>query len=128
MQLIDKYGYLEGALGYIDKYLVSGRGLQKIAKKARINEDLVKSLSSALEDFSEKQFLTSLQEKIESRHSSMPGADAEISQADISIEFEKEKAFILMNLVCNIVIDNESEDKIKLEVKIFSRNNTKIIC
>ena len=57
MEIIDKYGYLEAALDYIEKNIVSGRGLQKLAKKAGVNEDLVKNLSSALSGFSEKMFL-----------------------------------------------------------------------
>ena len=126
MQIIDKYGYLESALDYIERYLVSGRGLHSIAKKARINEDLVKNLSLALNNFSEKKFLSLIQEKIEDKHSSIPGADIEISEVDISIETEKNKALILMNLGCDIVIDNEKEDKIKLEIKIFSKNNIQI--
>ena len=56
MQIIDKYGYLESAIGYIEKGIASGRGLQKIAKKAGINEDLIKNLSVLLNGFSEKQF------------------------------------------------------------------------
>lgn len=123
MEIIDKYGYLESALEYIEKNIVSGKGLQKIAKKARINEGLLKNLSLSLKNFSEKQFFTALQEKIEESHSSISGADAEILSADISVETQKNKAYILMSVVCDIVIDGEQEDKIKMDIKIFSKNN-----
>jgi len=132
MQIIDKYGYLYSALDYIEKHVVSGRGLQRIAKKARIKEDLLKDLSLSLKDFSEKQFLTAFQEKIEAMHGSMSGAEVEISGADISIETQKglhartPQAFILMNLICDIVVDGEQEDKIKMDVKVFSKNNIQI--
>lgn len=126
MQIIDKYGYLESALDYVKKSVVSGRGLQKIAKKARINKDLLKNLSLELKDFSEKQFFTAIQEKIDDRHSLTPGAEVEISGADISIETQKDKALIMMNLTFNIVVDEEQEDKIKLDIKIFSKNNIQI--
>jgi len=132
MQIIDKYGYLESALEYIEKNLASGRGLHKIAEKARIKEDLLKNLYLALKSFSEKQFFAILQEKIEDRRGSISGTQVEISGADISIEVEKSphgrnlRAFILMNLICEIVIDGEVEDKMKINIKIFSKSNIKI--
>jgi hypothetical protein len=126
MEIIDKYGYLESALEYVERHIVSGRGLQKTAKKARISEDLLKNLSLALRNFSEKQFFAVFQEEIEKRHSSVSGADVEISGADISIETQKGKAFILMNLVCDIVIGDEQEDVIKMDIKIFSKNDIQI--
>ena len=126
MEIMDKYGYLESALEYIERYIVSGRGLQKTAKKARISEDLIKNLSSSLSGFSEKQFFVALQEKIEESHSSISGAEAEISGADISIDMHKNKAFVLMNVVCDIVVDGEKEDKLKMDIKIFSKNNIQI--
>ena len=126
MEIIDKYGYLESALEYIEKNIVSGRGLQKIAKKARIKEDLLKSLSSSLNGFSEKMFFVILKQEIEDRHSSVSGADVEISGADISLETQKNKAFISMSLTCDIVIDGEKEDKIKMDIKIFSKIDIKI--
>lgn len=131
MQIIDKYGYLDGALDYIEKHLVSGRGLQQIAKKARINEDLIKNLSLALKDFSEKRFLTTLQDKIEERRASGSGIQAEISQVDLSIESEQEpkkrksRVFILINLTSDIVVDGEVEDRIKSSIKVFSRSDIK---
>ena len=127
MEIIDKYGYLESALEYIDKNIVSGRGLQKIAKKADIQEDLIKNLSLALAGFSEKTFVTILHQEIEDRHSSISGAEVEISGADISLDTQKSKAFILLKLVCDIVIDGENEDKIKIDTRIFSKNNIQII-
>lgn len=126
MQIIDKHGYLEDALDYIEKNVVSGRGLHKIAKKARINEDLLKNLYLSLKDFSEKQFFVALQGKLEDKHSSISGANVEVSGADISIETQKNKAFVLMSLICDIVVDGEREDKIKIEIKIFSKNNIQI--
>ena len=123
MGIIDKYGYLESALGYIEKNIMSGRGLQKIAKKARVNEDSLKNLSLSLSNFSEKQFFVALQEKIEERHSSLSGADVEISGADISIELIKNKAYVSMSLLCDIVADGEKEDSLKMDIRIFSKDN-----
>ena len=57
MEIIDKYGYLESALGYIEKNIVAGRNLQKLAEKSRVNMNLLKKLSAALLNFSERQFL-----------------------------------------------------------------------
>jgi len=127
MEIIDKYGYLESALDYIEKNIVSGRGLQKVAKKAGIREDLIKNLSSSLSGFSEKIFVTILHQEIEDRHSSIDVADAEVSSVDVSIDTQRNKAFILLNLVFDIVIDGEKEDKIKIDIKIFSKNNIQII-
>ena len=127
MEIIDKYGYLESALEYIEKNIVSGRGLQKIVKKARIKEDLLKSLSSSLNGFSEKMFFVILKQEIEDRHSSVSGADVEISGADISLETHKNKAFVSMSLICDIVVDGEKEDKIKMDIKIFSKIDIKIL-
>lgn len=118
MQIIDKNGYLDSALKYIEKGMLSGRGLQKTAKKTRIDEGLLKSLSLRLSDFSEKQFFTNLQEKIEYVHGFTPGAEVQISGADVSIENKKGKAIIAMNLICDIVIDGEQEDKIKINMQI----------
>jgi len=126
MEIIDKYGYLEGALEYIEKNIVSGRGLQKIAKKASLSEDKIKNLSSSLRGFSEKIFVTILHQEIEDRHSSMSGAEVEIAAVDISIETQKKNAYILLSLVCDIVVDGEKEDKIKMNIKIFSKNNIQI--
>ena len=126
MQIIDKYGYLKNALNYIERNIVSGRGLQKIAKKARINEALFKSLSLSLKDFSEKQFFVALYEGIEDSRSFTSGADVEISAVDISVEAEKDKAFILMNLICDIVADGEQKDKVKIDIRMFSKNNIQI--
>ncbi|MCX6721113.1 MAG: hypothetical protein NT026_00705 [Candidatus Staskawiczbacteria bacterium] len=127
MQILDKYGYLESALDYIEKQIISGKGLQKIAKKTGVSEDLLKNLSLALKGFSQKQFFAALQEEIESRHSSVSGADVEIVTADISIETPKKSVFILLDLIFHIVIDGEKEDKIEMEIKIFSKNNIQII-
>ena len=127
MEILDKNGYLESALRYIEKNIISGRGLQKIANKARVDEVLLKNLSLSLKNLSEKRLFIALHEKIEDSHSSLSGADAEISGADISIEVDKKKAFILMSVVCDIVIDGEREDRFDLDIKIFSKNNIQIV-
>lgn len=126
MEIIDKYGYLESALDYIEKNIASGRGLQKIAKKASIDQDLLNNLSLSLRDFSEKYFFTSLREKIERAHSFISGADVDISAADISIEKNNGRPFVLMTLVCYVVVDGEQEDKIKMNIEIFSKKDIKI--
>lgn len=120
MDLIDKKGYLKSALRYIEKDIASDRNLKKLAEKAGINEVLIKNLSVSLKKFSEKYFFTVLQEKIEEKHSSLSGAEAEISGVDISLEKHKNKAFVLMNLILDIVSDDEKEDRIELNIKIFS--------
>ena len=127
MEIIDKYGYLESALEYIETHIVSGRGLQKIANKTGISEDKIKNLSSALRGFSEKMFFTILRQEIEDQHSSIGGANAEITGVDISIESVKNKAFILMKVICDIVVDNEKEDRLKIDIKIFSKIDIKIL-
>lgn len=126
MQIIDKCGYLEAALGFIEKNIVSGKGLQKIAAKTGIRENSLRTLSLSLKNFSEKQLFTALHEKIEDIHSSLSGADAEISGADISIESQKNKAFILMNVICDIVVDGDREDRLDVDIKIFSKNNIQV--
>ncbi|MFH1968391.1 MAG: hypothetical protein ABIJ84_03330 [bacterium] len=126
MEIIDKRGYLELALRYIERNIISGRGLQKIAKKAGVTEDLLKSLSLSLKKFSEKQFFTALKERIEEIHSSLSGATAEVSAVDISIEKQENAAFVFLNIVFDIVIDGEQEDEIKINAKIFSKNNMQI--
>ena len=126
MQIIDKYGYLDNALDYIEKNIVSGRGLQKIAKKTRINEGLLKNLCLSLSGFSEKNLVTSLQEKLESRHSSLTGALAEVLEADISVEAQGKNVFIFLSIIFDITVDGESEDRVKIEAKIFSKNNIEV--
>ena len=123
MQIIDKSGYLESALDYIEKNLASGKGLAKIAAKTGIKENSIRTLSLKLRNFSENQFFTQLQEKIEANHSSLGGAEVEISGADISVEMQKGKYFVYMNLNLDIVIEGEIEDRMALNVKIFSKNN-----
>ena len=123
MQIMDKYGYLESALDYIEKNVVSGRGLQKIAKKTRINKGLLKNLSLSLKNFSEKQFFTLLQESLEEHHSSLSGAVAEVLATDISVEKDKKGVLVLLNINFDIIMGEEVEDKIALDVKIYSKNN-----
>lgn len=126
MQILDKYGYLESALDYIERNIVSGKGLHKIANKTRINEDLLLNLSLALKSFSEKQLFTMMAEKLEDRHSSLSGAEAELTAADISIEKDGKGVFILLTAVFEIVLDGEVEDKTELAIKIYSSKNMRI--
>jgi len=126
MQIVDKYGYLEDVLNYIEKNIIESKHFEKLAKKARVGEGLLKKLSKELRGFSEKYFLTALQEKLEERHSSLSGAEAEIFLADVGIDVEKNKAFILIYLNWDIVIDGEKEDKIVTTIKIYSKNNIQI--
>ncbi|MCX6721938.1 MAG: hypothetical protein NTY04_01990 [Candidatus Staskawiczbacteria bacterium] len=125
MQIIDKYGYLDGAIDYIEKHIVSGRGLQKIAKKARINEDLLKNLSLLLKGFSEQKFISVLQGKIEERRIFKEESEIEISGVDVRLDQEKNNAFIYINITYDIADDGEQEDKAKIEIKIYSKNNIK---
>jgi len=126
VQIIDKYGYLDSALDYIERNIVSGKGLQKTARKSGVNEDLLSSLSLSLKNFSEKRLFSVLQEKIEDRRGILPGADIEISGANVSLDVQKNKAFILMDIFCEMVVDGQSEDKIKITIKIYSKNKIQI--
>ncbi len=126
MEIIDKYGYLESALGYIEKNIIAGRNFQKLAKKSGVGESLLRKLSQELRGFSEKHFLTSLQEKLEERHSSLGGVDAELTFADIGIEVRNNKALVLIYFKWALAIDGESEDKAKMSVEILSKNKFKI--
>jgi len=123
MRIIDKHGYLKDALKYIERNIVACRTFQKLASKSGINEVVLRKLSSELQKFSEKYFFSCLEEELEERHSSLSGAGAEISGADISIDVHKDKAFVLISLRFNIVIDDETEDKTKIDIKIFSNKN-----
>ena len=123
MEIIDKYGYLEDALKYIERNIMACRNFQKLALKSGINKVMLKKFSAELQKFSEKHFFICLEEELEKRHSSLSGADAEISGADISIDTYKDKTFILISLSFNIVVDDEIEDKTKIDIKIFSNKN-----
>ena len=127
MQIIDKYGYLESALDYIERNIVSGRGLQKIAKKTGIKEDFLKSLSLSLKGLSEGKFFTLVSESLEDKHSSLSGSVAEVSSVDISIEEgDKKNIYVLLVVSFDIADDGESGDSVNMDIKIFSKNNIKI--
>ena len=126
MQILDRYGYLESALEYIDRNIASGKGLHKIAKKTGISENSLRTLSLSLKDFSEKQIFTMLGEKLENRHTSLSGASAEVSGADISIEKDERGVFALLNVAFDIVADGDMEDKATADIKFFSKNNIQI--
>lgn len=126
MEIIDKYGYLEDVLNYIEKNIIKSRGWQKTAKKAKVKEELLKGLSGKLKYFSETSFFTLLQEKLEDRHSSIAGATAELCGADVGIEVVKNKAFVLINFKWDIVVDGEKEDKVLMDIKMFSKNDIRI--
>lgn len=123
MELIDKYGYLDDALNYIERNIIGCKDYKKLAKKAGVNEEFFKNLSKGLKGFSEKIFLTLIRERVEEKHSSLSGADAEVAGVDISIEKQKKSVFILLRLLFEITVDGESEDKVKINIKIFSKNN-----
>lgn len=119
MEIIDKYGYLEDVLNYIEKNIVMGCGLKRIAKKANLRlEDLLK-FSNYIKDFSERELLTLLKEKLEDRHSSIAGADAEVTSVDMSIENKKKNIYILLNLKWDIAVDGEKEEEVLMNVEIF---------
>lgn len=126
MEIIDKYGYLEDAMSYIEKSIINKKGWQNIVKKAGIDKEILENLSNKLKDFSETSFFTLLEGKLESIHSSIAGATAEIGGADLGIEVYRNKPFILLNLKWDIVIDDEKEDRVLMEVKIFSKNDIHI--
>lgn len=126
MEIIDKYGYLEGALSYIDRSIISAKSLQKISKKSGVDEILLKNFKDKIKNFSEKYFLSILNEELEDAHSSLSGATAEVSGVDISIEKDGNCAYIFLRLFFDIMADNEEEDKTKIDFKIYSKNNIKI--
>lgn len=126
MEIIDRYGYIEDALAFIEKNIIAGRNLKNLAKKAGIDEVLLKKLSSSLKNFSEKLFFTNLEEELEERHSSLLGANAENFFADVKIDAKDKKAFIIICLKWNIIVDGENEDKTTTLIKIFSSSNIQI--
>jgi hypothetical protein len=126
MQIIDKNGYLDAALGYIERVIISGRGLRQIAQKTRINEDLLKSLSLSLVGLSENDVMSKIQEKLEERHGFLSGADAEVCSAYVDISLEKKLPYLLLRSAFEIMMDGQKDDTTEIEIKIFSRKNIQI--
>ncbi len=126
MEIVDKYGYLEDVLKYIEKNIINSRGLFKISQKANIEQALLQNLSRSLKGFSENQFFTALEEKLEERHSSPLDASAELAGADMGIELDKNKAFIMIKFKWDIAVEGEREDRTSMQVQIFSKNNIKV--
>lgn len=122
MEIIDKSGYLKSAVRYIENNIVSGKSLERISKKAGIKEVLIKNLCLSLKKFSEKQFFTAIHEALEQSHSSLSGAVAEVSSAELSVEARNQRAFIFLTLSFNIIADDEKQDRLDLDIKIFSED------
>lgn len=126
MEIVDKYGYLEEAVGYMEKNIISSKGWPVVLRKIKIQKELLVALSAGIQKFSENAFFALLEEKLEKRRSSITGAEAEVFGVDLKIDTEKNKAFILLTLNFKIVQKGETEDKITMAVKIYSKENIKV--
>lgn len=126
MEIVDKYGYLEEAIGYLEQNIISDKGWPKVLRKIKISKEALAELSLGLKKFSENVFFSLLEEKLEKRHSSITGAEAEVYGVDLSIDKDKKKVFIILTLNFKIVQGGESDDKITMVVRIFSKENIRV--
>ena len=126
MEIVDKYGYLEEVIGYIEQNIISEKGWPRVLRKIRISKELLAELSLGIKKFSENAFFALLEEKLEKRHSSITGAEAYVYGVDLKIDIEKKKAFILLTLNFKIVQREETQDKITMIIKMFSKENIKV--
>lgn len=126
MEIVDKYGYLEEVIAYIEKNIISSKGWPVVLRKIKISKELLAGLSAGIQKFSENAFFALIEEKLEKRHSSITGAEAYVYGVDLKIDTERIKAFILLTLNFKIVQKEETEDKITMVVKIYSKENIKV--
>ena len=126
MEIVDKYGFLEEAIGYIEKNIIASKGWPIVLRKLKLPKEMLAELSSALQKLSENAFFVLLEEKLEARHSSLTGAEAIVYGVDLTVDNDKKKAFILLTLNFKIVQNEETEDKVTMVIKIYSKENIKI--
>jgi|GEM_PF-7105196 len=132
MEIVDKYSYLEEVIAYIEKNIINSKGWPSVLRKIKISKDLLAELSSGIQKFSENAFFAILEEKLEKRHSSITGAEAYVYGVDLKIDTEKvrakgpEKAFILLTLNFKIIQKEDTEDKITMIIRIYSKENIKV--
>lgn len=126
MEIVDKYGYLEEAIGYLEKNIISDSGWPKVLRKIKISKEMLASLSLGIKKISENSLFTLLEDKLEERHSSITGAQAEVYGVDLTIDSDKKKAFVVLTLNFKIVQAEETEDKTTMVVRIYSKENIKV--
>lgn len=130
MEIVDKYGFLEEAIGYLEQNIISEKGWPKVLRKIKLDKQLLADLSLGLKKFSENSFFVMIEEKLEARHSSITGAQAEVYGVDLTIDTEgpakKKKALIIFTLKFKIVQKEITEDKVTMIVKIYSKENIKV--
>ena len=126
MEIVDKYGFLEEAIGYIEQNIISNKGWPKVLRKLKLPKEMLAELSLALQKLSENAFFVLLEEKLEARHSSLAGAEAIVYGVDLTIDNDKKKAFIILTLNFKIVQREETEDKITMIIKIYSKENIRV--
>lgn len=122
MKLVDKYGYLEETLNYIEKNILNQKGWGKICSKLNIKKEVLEDLAKRLKNFSENYLFKVIEEKLEKRHSSITGDQAELYATDLTIEMAGKKAFIQIIFKWRIVEDEEEEDKVTTNIKITSKD------
>lgn len=127
MELVDKYGYLEETLNYIETHILNPKAWGKICSKLKLKKEVLEDLSKKLKNFSEKYLFEVLEQKLEKRHSSIAGDEAELYATDLTILMEKKKAYVQIIFKWRIVEDEEEEDRITTSVKIFSKDNIKVV-
>lgn len=126
MEIVDKYGYLEEAIGYLERNIISDSGWPKVLRKIKISKEMLASLSLGIKKISENSLFTLLEDKLEERHSSITGAQAEVYGVDLTIDSDKKKAFVVLTLNFKIVQAEETEDKTTMVVRIYSKENIKV--
>lgn len=126
MEIVDKYGYLEEVIDYIEKNIISDKGWSRVLRKIKIDKQMLSELSFGIKKFSENAFFSLLEEKLEKRHSSITGAEAYVYGVDLKIDIDKKKAFILLTLNFKIMQKEETEDKTTMIIKIYSKENIKV--
>jgi hypothetical protein len=123
MKLVDKYGYLEETLNYIETHIINQKGWTRICSKLKIKKEALEDLAKRLKNFSENYLFKVIEEKLEKRHSSIAGDQAELYSTDLTIEMAGKKAFIQIIFKWKIVEDEEEEDRVTTNIKIIAKDN-----
>jgi len=127
MEIIDKNGYLRAAFCYIKKKIGSLQEIKKIVEQTGIKENDIRRFVTGLRDFSERNFLSFLEEKLEESHSSLGGVNAEIESVNVGLDTRNRKPYIIIKIIAKILSDDEEEDRVELSFKIFSKNQIEML-